>query len=391
MKHKLTPAFVAKPVLPASGRDRVIYWEGNFGLMVTAAGHKSFVVQYRAGRQSRRMSLKAGLNLSDARREAKAILGTVARGGDPLGEKRKTEAAIGTTLRAVAETYLAREAGKLRTGHKRKSALTRLVFPVLGSRQVDTIKRSEIVRLLDNIEEANGPHMAQAVLAFLSKLFNWHASRNDDFLSPIRRGMARTRLQDHARDRTLSDDEIRAVWKAAEAFPRPYGHLVRFILLTATRRAEAARMTRDELSSDDWIVPASRMKAKVEHLIPLSKSARAIIDDMPVLGTYVFTLDGRGPTNNFDAYQNRLNEACGVADWRLHDLRRTARSLMSRAGVEPDVAERCLAHTIGGVRGIYDRHGYHTEKKHAFEALATLIDRIVDPVDNVLALRGATT
>ena len=70
MKHKLTLAFVAKPPLPEPGRDRVTYWDGSFGLMVTKNGHKSFVVQYRAGKVSRRMSLKAGLGLQEARKEA---------------------------------------------------------------------------------------------------------------------------------------------------------------------------------------------------------------------------------------------------------------------------------------------------------------------------------
>src|SRR5215470_605466 len=86
MKHKLTPAFVAKPPIPT--RDRETFWEGSFGLMVTAKGHKSFVVQYRVNGKSRRMSLKAGLSLQEARREAKRLLGDVARGRDPLGEKR---------------------------------------------------------------------------------------------------------------------------------------------------------------------------------------------------------------------------------------------------------------------------------------------------------------
>src|SRR5262249_49355777 len=119
MKHKLTPGFVAKPPLPDEGRDRVTYWEGNFGLMVTSKGHKSFVVQSRAKGQSRRMSLKAGLTLMEARREAKAILGAVARGGDPLAEKRKADAAATNTLKAVAEEYLKREAVKLRTSGER--------------------------------------------------------------------------------------------------------------------------------------------------------------------------------------------------------------------------------------------------------------------------------
>jgi hypothetical protein len=118
MKHKLTPVLVAKPPLPGPGRDRITYWEGNFGLIVTAEGHKSFVVQYGAGKVSRRMSLKHGLSLQEARREAKAILGA----GDPLGERRK---AAGETLKSVADDYLKREAGKLQTGNKREPTLRR--------------------------------------------------------------------------------------------------------------------------------------------------------------------------------------------------------------------------------------------------------------------------
>jgi len=388
MKQKLTPGFIA--TVPTPEKDRVFYWEGSFGLQVTKAGHKSFVVQYRANGTSRRMSLKSGLSLQEARREAKAILGDVAKGGDPLGEKRKAATVSGNTLKAICEDYLKREAGKLRTSAGRRRALEKLVYPKLGSRQIDSIKRSEIVRLLDDIEENNGPHRAQAVLAFLSKLFNWHAGRDDDFLSPIRRGMARTKLKEYARDRILSDDELRAVWKATQTVPGPYGYFVRFLLLTATRRSEAARMDRKELANGDWIIPAARMKAKVEHVVPLSPAARTIVDSMPMLGPYVFTLNGRRPIKNFAKEKERLDKASGVTDWRIHDLRRTARSLMSRAGVDSDIAERCLAHTIGGIRGVYDRYAYHAEKKHAFEKLAAQVERIVNPTDNVVPIRFAS-
>jgi hypothetical protein len=185
------------------------------------------------------MSLKDGLSLQEARREAKKILGDVARGGDPLGERRK---AAGATLRAVAEEYFERELAKLRTAKARKYVLERLVLPVMGSRQIHTIKRSEIVRLLDGIEVENGPHQAQAVLTFLSRIFNWHASRDDDFLTPIRRGMARTKLKETARDRVLSDDELRAVWKAAQTFPGPYGQ---FGAVSPTNRYTARRGRQD--------------------------------------------------------------------------------------------------------------------------------------------------
>jgi integrase len=70
----------------------------------------------------------------------------------------------------------------------------------------------------------------------------------------------------------------------------------------------------------------------------------------------------------------------------LHDLRRTARSLLSRAGVAADIAERCLGHVIPGVRGVYDRHKYRAEMLGAFEALAGQIDLIISPTENVVQL-----
>ena len=95
------------------------------------------------------------------------------------------------------------------------------------------------------------------------------------------------------------------------------------------------------------------------------------IDGVP----YVVTT-GRGPIGGFTKFKDAFDEDCGVSDWTIHDLRRTARSLMSRAGVDADHAERCLGHVIGGVRGTYDRHAYYDEKKRAFELLAAQIDRI---------------
>ena len=90
------------------------------------------------------------------------------------------------------------------------------------------------------------------------------------------------------------------------------------------------------------------------------------------------------------ALKHAFDQLSGVSGWRLHDLRRTARTLMSRAGVPTDIAKRCLGHVIGGVRGVYDRHQYVEEMRHAFEALvAAQIERIVNPPgDNVVVLTG---
>jgi integrase len=163
---------------------------------------------------------------------------------------------------------------------------------------------------------------------------------------------------------------------------------VQFLLLTATRRNEAAHMRHGEISGTDWTIPQARYKTGLELLIPLSPMAAKILDQLPRIGNsgFVFTTDGKHPISGFSKFKREFDKACGVKDWTLHDLRRTARSLMSRAGVSSDHAERCLGHVIGGVRGVYDRQEFHDEKRHAFEQLASLVERIVDPQANVVPL-----
>lgn len=85
--------------------------------------------------------------------------------------------------------------------------------------------------------------------------------------------------------------------------------------------------------------------------------------------SFLFTANGVTPFSTFSHAKRALDAASGVTGWRLHDLRRTARSLLSRAEVNPDIAERCLGHALPGVRGVYDRHKYLVEMRRAFEGV----------------------
>jgi integrase len=150
-------------------------------------------------------------------------------------------------------------------------------------------------------------------------------------------------------------------------------------------------MRRDEVRNGIWTLPASRSKTKQEVVRPLSRAAQAVLERVPQIAgsEFVFTLGGGVPINSFALLKHDVDERSGVSGWRLHDLRRSARSLLSRAGVSADVAERCLGHVLPGVRGVYDRHNFHAEMLQAFEALAGLIERIVNPSDNVRELGAA--
>jgi integrase len=130
--------------------------------------------------------------------------------------------------------------------------------------------------------------MADKTLGIVRRVMNWHASRSDDFRSPIVRGMARTKPNERARERTLTDNEIRIVWQTAETIKGPFGPFIQFLLLTATRRSEAAQAHRSEVVGSDWTIPGARYKTGTDHLVPLSTSAFAVLDKLfPRLVSYL--------------------------------------------------------------------------------------------------------
>jgi integrase len=162
--------------------------------------------------------------------------------------------------------------------------------------------------------------------------------------------------------------------------------MAKFILLTAARRSEVSGMTWAEIDKGDWTLPAARNKTKVDLVRPLSSTALSVLKEA------IETSHGAREGGIFKLHPStaldRLRAEVGFNDFTLHDLRRTARSLMSRAGINADIAERCLGHVIPGVRGVYDRHEYHREEKLAFEALASLILRIVQGKAEVVPIKG---
>jgi integrase len=382
-------------------------------VVVFPSGKRSFITRFRFRSLQRKLTLgpcliedngegepntspeiDTPLSLAAARELATKALRQAKSGNDPAAAKQRQRqeqlAAESDTLQAISEEYLRRRGPELRTLDQRRSDLE-LLYKSLGRQPVDQIKRGQFTRVLDHIADQRGPVRADRVLSALKTLLSWHAERSD-YVSVLGRGGRRTSTSERARSRVLSDDELRRVWTAAEQDKGPFGSFVRFVLLTCARRNEAGAARRAELSDDGktWIIPGARYKSGKDTLIPLSKAAQKIIAAQPMLGDFVFTADGRHALGGFAERKSDFDVACGVTGWTIHDLRRTSRTLLSRAGIGADIAERCLGHALQGVRGVYDRHAYEAEKRAAFEALAAQIERIVrPPSDVVVPLRGA--
>jgi integrase len=420
MTHgKLSEETVKRLPVPATG-NRITYFAGatiqgakaprGFGVRVTAAGARAFVLNYRLRGQEHRFTIGASPDWSvlKAVREARNLRQRVDRGENPIEDRTPSPAtaSVASLIDEFVARYVRNQKQPLRerTAAEYESAFDRLVKPRIGKVGIYEVRRSHIIKMLDEIEETNGPVAADRTLAYVRKAFNWYATRDDQFNVPVVRGMARIKPKERARTRVLSDDEIRAIWpELAQA--GTFGALVKTLLLTAQRRDEVAHMSRKEIGSDGiWTIPAERYKAKRPNFVALSKVALAVIAAQPHHDDcdYVFPSRAKTPYSGYSKSKAKLDRAVFAAmrkrakkgakvdqipNWTLHDLRRTAKTLMTRAGVRPDISERVLGHVIAGVEGTYDRHSYADEKCDALEKLAAMIERILNPLpSNVQSL-----
>lgn len=382
---------------PEPGKRRHVFDSIIPGLAVrvTEKGVKTFVLITRLHGKQRWITLgRVGvLSLAQARTEAgKAVVKAKA------GEDPRPRPEVANDFGSIVDNFIDRYAKKKqRSWPETQRIFDVYVLPEWRDRPITSITRRDVTELMDGIEDNNGAVMADRTLGKIRKLFNWHTTRDDDFLSPIVPGMARTTTKERARDRVLSDDEIRALWPLLDR-PEAFYAIVKTLLLTAQRRGEVASMSRREIDGDVWTIPAERVKTNEESVVPLTAEARAVINGQPEIDDcdFVFTTNGSTPFSGFSKAKRDLDkeltkamEGEDVPNWTLHDLRRTAKTLMQRAGVEPHISERVLGHVIPGVEGIYDQYGYVPQKRDALERLAAEIGRILKPApDNVVALRA---
>ncbi|MPZ38501.1 MAG: DUF4102 domain-containing protein [Rhizobiales bacterium] len=360
---------------------------------VQPSGAKSFVTvaSNPAGKQVwTTIGAADVLGIEDARQQAREAIHRV-RAGLPAVEA-KTE-----TFGTVAANWIKRhvEPNGLRSKCEIVRLLDRHVLPSWRDREFIGIKRSHVAALLDRVEDKHSPRQADAVLTIVRSIMNWFATRHDDYTPPIVRGMRRQNPGAQARARILSDDEIRAIWKVAER-NGTFGGIICLCLLTAQRRTKIRDMQWSDLSIDgEWTIPKEAREKDSAGTLVLPDAATSIIRAQAIIGnnTYVFAGRGDGPFRGFSqakaAFDAKL--PADMPGWVLHDLRRTARSLMSRAGVRRDIAERVLGHAIVGVERVYDRHAYRNEKADALRRLAALIDSIIHPskAAKVVKLRRA--
>ena len=362
---------------------------------VQPSGAKSFVAVTRdpGGKQVWVTIGPADLmSVDEAREKARDAIKRVQAGRPAVETPTKAD-----TFADVVADWRARhlERNGLRAAREINRLLDRHILPAWGAREFVSIRRSDVAALLDQIEDENGARTADYILTVTRAIMNWHAARRDDYSPPIVRGMRRQSPHAQQRSRILDDDEIRRIWSACEALGS-YGALIRMLFLTTQRLDKVLTMAWADIDAEGvWSIPTVSKREKPHGAeLELPPSARDLLASLPALegNPYVFAGRGEGHTNGHSKNKARLDKASGVTGWVVHDLRRTGRSLLSRAGVRPDIAERTLGHVQQGVAAVYDRHAYFAEKAAALAKLAAMIDAIVDQRPAAVAplrLRGA--
>ncbi len=368
-----------------------------FGLRITAAGGKAFILKYTIDGRERRKTIGPWptWTLEAARAQALELAFDIAKGLDPLEAQRRRRGE--PTVKDLAEEWLEKHATGLRSERAIRGYVLNDIVPALGRMKVSDVRRRSVIELVEQKAERT-PRAAAQVLLYARRLLDYATDREWIPANPLA-GLRpasitvkgrRDPLKFKARGRVLDCEEIAKFWQSAETcgMHRLTALALKLILLTGQRPGEVAGMHVDEIEGRIWTVPADRRgKTDSAHRVYLVDTALEIIEAArqevervgrrrkePWAGFVFETTPGRPvATSGLCRAVTRAHEALGAKQdrqwgyWTPHDLRRTMRTGLSICKVRPDIAELTIGHVKRGIVAVYDQHGFDAERRAALE------------------------
>ena len=403
---RFTDSGAASLKLAPGKMDQIVFDSRRPGLgvrvrkMANGRIERSWVVQLRVGGISQRHDLGpvTATPTEEARAEANKIFADRAQGRDPKAERAAKLDENKKTFGLLAQDYLAlkKKDLRLRTYVELVRHLERY-FSRLEKLPARTVTGEHIDKELVRIAEENGPIASNRARRSLNAMFVWALKKGRVDKNPVIE--TDKQAKEVARDRILSDAELKAIWSACT--DDDHGWIVRLLMLTGQRRDEVGGMRGSELHRDLrlWSLPSSRTKNGRAHDVPLSRLALTLVPKARPGRDLLFGQGEQGAFSGWSRCKVRLDKRIlkaspdgkGIAAWRLHDLRRTAASGMARLGISLPVIEKVLNHVSGsfaGVVGIYQRHDFADEKRAALNAWAAHIEELIaeKPSANVVKI-----
>ena len=296
-RQTLTDRFI-KSRRPAPVGERQEYRDAivpGLALRVTDRGHKSFVLiaryPFNPKNPTRRTLGDAGsITLNEAREKARRWLALIEKGIDPktevIRERAEAQRRQLNTFAAISTEFLERHASRLKKSAEAKRIIEQEFVKRWAARPITDIMPEEVAVAIRAIVQRGSPYQAHNALGYIRRLFNWAIGTHEFGIraSPVERLKPKDLIgKREARERTLSDDELRAVWTAAGKMGYPYGPLFRLLILSGQREREVADMRWPEVDFDKnlWTIPAERMKGGRAHEVPLAAEAVALLRELP--------------------------------------------------------------------------------------------------------------
>jgi integrase len=413
MKKQLTDGYLRTLKAPKAGRIEIMDAAcRGLCLRVTENDIRTWSFRFTNGQGRVKRALIGpypNITLAKARLRADGLRAEVADGGDPaLARRQERSDAQTKTFASLAQTYLQMHAAirkRPRSAEEDRRNLDKHVLPYWKDRPYSSIKRPDVVELLDRIVKAGTPGAANTVHSLISKIFSFALKRGMIDSHPATR-MDKPGGKLAPRGRVLSDEEIKLFWHGVIEPPvsRPVGLALRLSLLLGLRASEASELARAELEDLDdpenaaAHLPRERTKNNQAHWLPLLPLARATIEEALALtregSAYVFS--GRGDEDapvdghvlgvamrRFTQSLKGRKEAA-AATWRAmpptpHDLRRTLRTRLAKLGIADEHANKVMNHQPRDVGNVhYNKYKYASEKRLALAAWSDLLDGIVN-------------
>jgi hypothetical protein len=440
-----------KAMKPAPAGTRYTIMDADapgLGIRVTDKGHCTFVLagRFPGSRNYTRRELGefGAVTLEQAREKAREWRAMVRQGVDPSAaeesERREQQHRQANSFKAVAEAWFLEKLPGERKGKEVERDVRSEFLPAWGPRPITDISDLDVLSVI-NAKKKTAPSQARNLLGHVKRLFAWAidqrvygiATSPCDSLKP-----AKIIGKKRSRRRTLSDEELFALWRAAKRMPYPVGPVYQLLMLAALRLNEVADASRQEfdhaiaralsrrqdhdpvdwtklkLDQLAWTIPAERMKGRDEdaraHMVPLTPDTLRILEVLPRFkkGEFLFsTTFGASPVwigdkvkQSIDARMLHTLRALArmrgddpakveLAHWVNHDIRRTVRSNLSRLKVTEEAREAVMAHARPGIKGTYDLYDYLDEKREALTLWAARLRSIVEPAPvNVVQLAG---
>ncbi|HWK87287.1 MAG TPA: integrase arm-type DNA-binding domain-containing protein [Xanthobacteraceae bacterium] len=423
-------------------------------LVVQPTGARTWIVRYRQDGKQHKLTLGSfeSVSLGDARDAARKARGKVASGSNPAAEKMVERARVRTEAAATKKAseddfekrwmeykadYLENLKSDLTPNYIEDvtRAFEKIAVPEFKGKLLGALKQNDVRKLLARVSRDRGPHAANKLYAFLNHFFGHFEKKRDEDDNAILTNSPMRGLDKPGREvkrkRVLTDDEIRWLWKACEedhkrtfeavrdrkrlVLKSSFGAFLQLTLLNATRRDEfrCAVDAEIERRTGLFTIPAKRTKNKREHSIPLAALSLKILAGVPRVegkAGFIFSTTGKTAMSGLRKAKERITAAMlrmareeakkrgdnpdkvSIPAWRIHDLRRTARTGFSRLRISGEIAERCINHVSNqaDTEEVYNQHRYLEEKKEAFAAWANLVQSIVSgKIANVVPIRGA--